>query len=44
MYHELSHKVGSTDDKNYDESTCRGYASNNPAMAVRNAENYNLFL
>ena len=44
MYHGLSHKVGSTDDKNYDESTCRGYASNNPAMAVRNAENYNLFL
>jgi hypothetical protein len=44
MYHELSHKVGSTDDKNYDDEICKGYAQNNPALAVKNAENYNLFL
>ena len=44
MYHELSHKVGSTDDKNYDEATCRGYATRKPALAAKNAKNYNLFL
>ena len=44
MYHELSHKVGSTHDHNYNEQTCAGYAINAPAKAVTNAENYNLFL
>jgi hypothetical protein len=44
MYHELSHKVGSTHDHNYNKQTCAGYAINAPAKAVTNAENYNLFL
>jgi hypothetical protein len=44
MYHELTHKVGSTDDKNYKEKTCLGYAKTAPHMAANNAENYNLFL
>ncbi len=44
MYHELSHKVGSTTDHNYDEATCLGFARTAPATAVTNAENYNLFL
>ena len=44
MYHELSHKVGSTQDHNYDEQTCLGFAKTAPATAATNAENYNLFL
>jgi hypothetical protein len=44
MYHELSHKVGSTQDHNYDERACQGFASSAPATAATNAENYNLFL
>jgi hypothetical protein len=44
MYHELTHKVGSTTDHNYDEQTCLGFPQTAPAMAVNNAENYNLFL
>jgi hypothetical protein len=44
MYHELSHKVGSTQDHNYDEQTCLGYARTAPAIAATNAENFNLFL
>ncbi len=44
MYHELSHKVGGTDDLTYDEDVCRDYATNNQQNAALNAENYNLFL
>lgn len=45
MYHELTHKVGNTDDSGgYDERQCRQYATVAPHRAVRNAENYNLFL
>ena len=45
MYHELTHKVGSTDDQGgYVEKTCLGYAATAPHKAVKNAENYNLFL
>jgi hypothetical protein len=44
MYHELSHKVGSTQDHNYDEQMCATFAQNAPATAATNAENYNLFL
>jgi hypothetical protein len=45
MYHELTHKVGSTNDQGgYRESTCLGYARTAPHTAVKNAENYNLFL
>lgn len=44
MYHELTHKVGSTDDKDYNEQTCLRFAKTAPHMAANNAENYNLFL
>ncbi len=44
MYHELSHKVGSTRDHNYDEQTCSGFAKTAPDTAATNAENFNLFL
>lgn len=44
MYHELTHKVGSTDDVNYNKQTCLGFAKTAPQTAVKNAENYNLFL
>jgi hypothetical protein len=44
MYHELTHKVGSTTDLAYDRGACAGFAKSNPGSAVRNAENYNLFL
>jgi hypothetical protein len=44
MYHELTHKVGSTTDVNYSEQTCLDFAKNAPQSAVQNAENYNLFL
>jgi hypothetical protein len=44
MYHELTHKVSSTDDHNYSEHTCAQYAKTSPATAVTNAENFNLFL
>ncbi len=44
MYHEISHKVGSTSDHDYDEATCAGFAQSAPAKAATNAENYNLFL
>jgi hypothetical protein len=44
MYHELSHKVGSTQDHNYNEQTCLNFAKTVPATAATNAENYNLFL
>jgi len=44
MYHELSHKVGSTTDHNYDEQNCLSFAKNAPGTASTNAENYNLFM
>lgn len=44
MYHELTHKVGSTTDITYDRDQCLKLALNRPADAARNAENYNLFL
>lgn len=44
MYHELSHKVGSTQDHNYHEDTCLGFAKTAPGTAATNAENFNLFL
>ncbi|MGE3175742.1 MAG: M35 family metallo-endopeptidase [Planctomycetota bacterium] len=44
MYHELTHKVGSTNDSNYNEQACLGYAKTAPHMAANNAENFNLFL
>ena len=44
MYHELSHKVGGTDDLSYDENVFRNFAANNPQNAALNAEDYNLFL
>ena len=44
MYHELTHKIGGTTDTNYSEATCQSYAKTQPAMAVKNAENFNLFL
>jgi hypothetical protein len=44
MYHELTHKVGSTKDVVYDSAQCQALASSNPADAASNAENYNLFL
>ena len=44
MYHELSHKVGGTQDHNYNEQMCKSFATNAPATAVTNAENFNLFL
>ena len=44
MYHELTHKVGSTTDVIYDQNECQRLATTRPADAARNAENYNLFL
>lgn len=44
MYHELTHKVGSTTDLAYDQGLCLRMAIDRPADAARNAENYNLFL
>ena len=44
MYHELSHKVGGTQDHNYNEQACLGFARTAPATATTNAENFNLFL
>jgi len=44
MYHELTHKVGSTTDVTYDQAACLQLAQSQPEQAVRNAENYNLFL
>lgn len=44
MYHELSHKVGGTNDHNYDEQACLNFAKTAPAIAATNAENFNLFL
>jgi hypothetical protein len=44
MYHELSHKVASTRDHNYNEPLCLGFSKTAPATAASNAENYNLFL
>ncbi len=44
MYHELTHKVGSTTDVIYDQNECAKLAVHRPADAARNAENYNLFL
>lgn len=44
MYHELSHKVGSTQDHNYNEQACLNFSKSAPATAATNAENYNLFL
>ncbi len=44
MYHELTHKVGSTTDLTYSKAECLSNARTNPSAAVRNAENYNWFL
>lgn len=44
MYHELTHKVGSTTDLCYDPNQCLQLAIQRPADAARNAENYNRFL
>ncbi len=44
MYHELTHKVGSTTDIVYNQTQCQELATKRPADAARNAENYNLFL
>ena len=44
MYHELTHKIGSTSDIVYDRNQCAQLATQRPADAARNAENYNLFL
>ena len=44
MYHELTHKVGSTTDIVYERGKCQELAIQRPADAARNAENYNLFL
>ncbi|MEO1618970.1 MAG: M35 family metallo-endopeptidase [Planctomycetota bacterium] len=44
MYHELTHKVGGTDDLSYDVDVCLGYAKTNTQFAALNAENYNRFL
>lgn len=44
MYHELSHKVGSTRDITYNAGQCESNAKNNPLNASTNAENFNLFL
>ncbi len=41
MYHELTHKIGSTTDIVYKRAQCQRLAAQRPA---RNAENYNLFL
>lgn len=45
MYHELSHKVGGTDDvdSKYSEHLCKRYALLDPQKAALNAENYTLF-
>lgn len=44
MYHELTHKIGSTTDIVYNRAQCQQLAVQRPADAARNAENYNLFL
>ena len=44
MYHELTHKIGSTTDIVYNRAQCQELATQRPADAARNAENYNLFL
>jgi Lysine-specific metallo-endopeptidase len=44
MYGEFTHKVGSTTDITYDQAACLQLAQSQPEQAVRNAENYNLFL
>jgi hypothetical protein len=44
MYHELTHKVGSTTDVVYDRDQCLQLAKDRPQDAARNAENYNRFL
>jgi hypothetical protein len=44
MYHELSHKVGSTKDITYNAGQCEQNAKTNPLNASTNAENFNLFL
>jgi len=44
MYHELTHKVGSTTDVVYDRAQCLQLAKDKPQDAARNAENYNRFL
>jgi len=44
MYHELTHKVGSTDDIAYDRDQCLRLAIDRPQDAARNAENYDRFL
>lgn len=44
MYHELSHKVGSTKDITYSEDQCEQNAKTKPELATTNAENFNLFV
>lgn len=44
MYHELTHKVGGTQDITYHVDTCLENARSNPQQAALNAENYNRFL
>lgn len=44
MYHELTHKVGSTTDVVYAPDQCLQLAKDRPQDAARNAENYNRFL
>lgn len=43
MYHELSHKVGGTQDITYDVAKCKSNALHTPQQAALNAENYNRF-
>lgn len=43
MYHELSHKIGSTTDSSYDVAVCQQYARTGPQQAALNAENFNRF-
>lgn len=48
VFHEICHKAGYQIVDNtpnpYDPNTCMQKAQNNPQLAIRNAENYTLFL
>ena len=44
LTHELSHAILSTDDHVYGQSQCQDLARDNPAYAIRNADNFEYFV
>lgn len=44
LIHELSHEAAGTDDNAYGTTNCQNLATNDPASAIDNADNYAFFM